>query len=86
MSTNDKTYSPDAELMRVIGRIEGKIDGMVASHAGLHVEYKELRVDYERLRSKIQAVENRMWMWAGGITVLSPIAYMLLKPMIERAL
>ena len=78
--------STNGELMRVIGRIESKIDGMASSMTGLHGEHKELKASYEVLRTRLQAVENRMYLWAGGVAVLSPIAFMFLKPIIERIL
>ena len=73
----------DTELMRVIGRIEGKIDGMMSSMAGLHVEHKELKINYENLRAKVQSMENRMYLYAGAIAVISPVALLVMRPVIN---
>ena len=74
----------DSELMRVIGRIEGKIDGMISQHATLHAEHKDLKVLVNKLEYRIQQVENRLYLYAGAVAVLSPVAYMMLKPVIDR--
>lgn len=70
--------------MRVIGRIEGKIDGMMNSMTGLNAEHKELKSDQDELWSKVNKLENRLNLYAGGLAVLSPVAFMVLKPFIDR--
>lgn len=74
----------DTELMRVIGRIEGKIDGMISQHATLHSEHKELKAMHTVLATKVQQLENRLYLYAGGVAVISPIAFMVLKPVIDK--
>ena len=78
MTTNE------SELMRVIGRIEGKIDGMIAQHQTLHSEHKDLKAIVSKLELRMQQVENRLYLYAGAVAVLSPVAYMMLKPVIDR--
>lgn len=78
-SSNNNQMQSDSELMRVIGRIEGKIDGMMASMASLHTEHKELKVNYENLRLKVQSMENRMYLYAGAVAVISPVALVFAK-------
>lgn len=74
----------DNELMRVIGRIEGKIDGMISQHQTLHSEHKDLKTLVAKLEYRIQQVENRLYLYAGAVAVMSPVAYMMLKPVIDR--
>ena len=78
------TPSNDTELMRVIGRIEGKIDGMMTSMTGLHAEHKELKSETNDLWAQVNKLENRLNLYAGGLAVLSPVAFMVLKPLIDR--
>lgn len=72
------------ELMRVIGRIEGKIDGIISQHSSLHTEHKDLKMLVSKLEHRLQQVENRLYLYAGAVAVLSPVAYMVLKPVIDK--
>lgn len=79
-SENDHAH--DRELMRVIGRIEGKIDGMMSSLSSLHDEHKDLKANHSILVDRVNKIENRLYLYAGVVAVISPVAFMVLKPIV----
>lgn len=69
------------ELMRAIGRLEGKIDGMLTHYTVLHGDHKELKVNHSHLISRVGKLEGRINLYAGGVAVLLPILVFLSEPL-----
>lgn len=67
----------NTELHRVLGRMEGKLDGVLASVAGLHK-------DHEKLESRVHSLESRVYGYAGGVAILAAIAVAFLRPIVEK--
>ena len=68
MATNSS-----AEVLRAIGVLEGKIDGIMVAISGLHKDHSHLRGDYEKLSSRVSRLENKFYLYAGAIAIVSPV-------------
>lgn len=57
--------------MRTLGRIEGKIDGLVDSH-------DLLRADHEKTKASLSAVRSKMH-WYGGALAMIGVAWVAVR-------
>lgn len=55
--------SEDTEIMRTLGRLEGKIDRLIDSH-------DLLRADHEITKASLASVKNRMHWYGGALATL----------------
>ena len=73
----------DGHVDRTLGRIEGKLDGISSSLSTLYLSHKDLESEHRDLRERITKVEKQLYLWAGAAAIISPVAYLVLAPLMK---
>lgn len=57
---------PDTDIQRALGRIEGKLDGVLLTQSHQHTRLNDHS-------GRLDKIEKRTAMWAGGIATVSSL-------------